>query len=174
MLDDLRGNGVMADNTKVIIVGMADLNVVRNPGMLTTYGLGSCVGITLYDSVTKIAGMAHIMLPSSKIVKENTNVAKFADSAMVKLINDMIYMGAARNRLVAKIAGGAQMFAFSSTDKNMRIGDQNVNATIQLLKVLNIPILAQHTGENYGRTIEIYTEDGRLVVKTIGHGTYVL
>lgn len=164
----------MNNNTNMIIVGMADLNVTKHPGALTTLGLGSCVGITLYDPVVKVAGLAHIMLPSSKAIKNNSNVAKFADSAMVKLVNEMIRLGASRSRLVAKIAGGAQMFAFNSTDKALRIGDQNVEATVKILNVLNIPILAQHTGDNYGRTIEIYTDDGRLVVKTIGHGTHII
>ena len=83
-------------------------------------------------------------------------------------------MGARRNFLKAKIAGGAQMFAFDSTNDSMRIGDRNVDAATKILRMYGIPIIASHTGSNYGRTIELYSDDGRLVVKTIGHGTYVI
>ncbi len=160
--------------SKMIIVGMADLNVTRAPGILTTLGLGSCVGISLYDPLNKIAGLAHVMLPDSTQIKNNSNVAKFADSAIKKLIMDMCVMGARRDFLKAKIAGGAQMFAFDSINENMRIGDRNVEASKRILSMYGIPIIANHTGSNYGRTIELYSEDGRLIVKTIGHGTFII
>jgi len=66
----------------IIKVGMADLNITMAPGILTTLGLGSCVGIALYDKQNKIAGLAHIMLPSSKEIKNNENKAKFADTGI--------------------------------------------------------------------------------------------
>lgn len=158
----------------MIIVGMADLNVTKYPGVLTTLGLGSCVGIALYDPTTKVSGLAHVMLPDSTQIKNNSNLAKFADSGIKKLINDMMLLGAQKRFLRAKIAGGAQMFAFNATNENMRIGDRNVEATIRTLYKFGIPVVGRHTGEDYGRTIELYSEDGRLVVKTIGHGTHVL
>lgn len=158
----------------MIIVGMADLNVTKCPGVLTTLGLGSCVGIALYDPISKVAGLAHVMLPDSTQIKNNANKAKFADSGIVKLISDMIRAGARRDSLKAKIAGGAQMFSFGSTNDIMRIGDRNVEATIRILNQLRIPILARHTGDTYGRTIELYSVDGKLIVKTIGHGTHIL
>ncbi len=160
--------------SKMLVVGMADLNVTRCPGVLTTLGLGSCVGIALYDPINKIAGLAHAMLPDSTQIKNNSNVAKFADSATKKLIIDMCLIGAKKDFLKAKIAGGAQMFAFDSTNESMRIGDRNVEAAYRILRTYGIPVIANHTGSNYGRTIELYSDDGRLVVKTIGHGTYVI
>lgn len=158
----------------MIIVGMADLNVTRSPGVLTTLGLGSCVGIALYDPLAKIAGLAHIMLPDSTQIQNHSNLAKFADTAMDKLIKDMARIGANPRALKAKIAGGAQMFAFNSTNDSMRIGDRNVEATLRLLRTYNIPLLARETGADFGRTVELYAEDGRLVIKTIGHGNRVL
>jgi chemotaxis protein CheD len=149
---------------------MADLNVTRSPGILTTLGLGSCVGIALYDSFTKIAGLAHIMLPDSTQIQNNGNIAKFADTAMVKLINDMVMMGAKKVNMKAKIAGGAQMFAFDSTNMSMRIGERNVEAVIRNLHMHAIPLLAQETGDTFGRTVELYAEDGKFLIKTIGHG----
>jgi chemotaxis protein CheD len=153
---------------------MADLNVTRAPGVLTTLGLGSCVGIALYDPAVKVAGLAHIMLPDSKLIQNNSNTAKFADTAIVRLLNDMMKLGAKRERCKAKIAGGAQMFAFNSTNDNMRIGDRNVEATLKWLKLINIPLLARETGADFGRTVELYAEDGRFLIKTIGHGNRVL
>lgn len=158
-------------NDKVVVVGMADLNAVRHPGHLTTLGLGSCVGIALYDNVNKVAGLAHVMLPDSTLIKNNTNSAKFVDTAVVALITKMKSVGAKVEYINAKIAGGAQMFAFNSTNESMRIGDRNTEAALKILKSLNITVVAKDVGKNYGRTVELYTDDGRLVIKTIGHGT---
>ena len=155
---------------ELIKVGMADLNTACCPGILTTLGLGSCVGICLYDTSTKISGLAHIMLPSSAQIKNNSNIAKFADTGIVKLVEDMIKMGAKKNKLVSKIAGGSQMFNFNDASDIMRIGARNVTATKETLKSLNIPIIAEDTGGNYGRTIELYSETGILLIKTIGYG----
>jgi chemotaxis protein CheD len=155
----------------MIIVGMADLNVVKSPGVLTTLGLGSCVGIALYDPINKIAGLAHIMLPNSKEMQQNGNVAKFADTALIRLLFEMKKQGANKNLIKAKIAGGAQMFAFNAKNDSLRIGDRNVEASLSNLKQQNIPVLAQDTGDNYGRTVELYAEDGSFLIKTIGHGS---
>ena len=157
-----------------IIVGMADLNVTRAPGILTTLGLGSCVGIALYDPSTKVAGLAHIMLPDSTKLQNNQNVGKFADTAMAKLLQDMLKLGANKSRLQAKLAGGAQMFAFNSKNEDMRIGDRNVEASLKLLKSYGIPLIAYEVGANYGRTVELYADDGKFLIKTIGHGNRVL
>jgi len=154
----------------MIIVGMADLNVTKYPGALTTLGLGSCVGIALYDLKTRVAGLAHVMLPDSTQIQNNTNIAKFADTAIVKLVNDMVRSGAKREAIKAKIAGGAQMFAFNSTNESMRIGDRNVESSLRVLSAISIPVVARDVGGNYGRTVELYSEDGRFLIKTIGHG----
>jgi len=154
-----------------ILVGMADLNATKSPGMLTTLGLGSCVGIALYDPIFKIAGLAHIMLPDSTQIQNNSNAAKFADTATIRLIFMMQKLGARKERLEAKLAGGAQMFDFNAANKALRIGDRNVEATLNYLKSHGIPVLAKDTGANYGRTVELYAEDGKFLIKTIGHGS---
>jgi len=155
---------------KKVMVGMADMNIVKDPGVLVTLGLGSCVGICLYDPTSKVSGMAHCMLPDSTAIANNSNVAKFVDTAVIRLVNDMGRAGANKRAIIAKLAGGAQMFAFSATNDTMRIGDRNVDAAIKILKELNIPIKSMDVRENYGRTIELYTQDGRLTIKTIGKG----
>ena len=154
----------------MIVVGMADLKLTKNPGVLTTLGLGSCVGIALYDPVAKVAGLAHCMLPDSTQIQNNSNAAKFVDTAVVKLISNMLRVGARKELLKAKIAGGSQMFAFNSQNESMRIGDRNVEATINIMKRLNIPIIARDTGNNYGRTVELHSDSGKFVIKTIGYG----
>ena len=155
----------------MIKVGMADMNTTRSPGVLTTLGLGSCVGICLHDTSTKISGLVHIMFPSSEQIKNNSNEAKFADTGIVKLVEDMIKIGAKRNKIISKIAGGAQMFNFNDSSEVMRIGNRNVVATKDILNKLNIPIVSEDTGGNHGRTIELYSETGILLIKTIGYGT---
>jgi chemotaxis protein CheD len=152
----------------MIKVGMADLNVCKAPDALTTLGLGSCIGIILYDPRTKVSGLAHIMLPDSTQIKNNSNVAKFANTAIDKLIEDMEKLGANKRRLVSKIAGGAQMFSFGSTNDLMRIGERNAVASRGKLQELRIPLLSEDCGLNYGRTIEFYSETGELYIKTIG------
>jgi len=159
----------------VIKVGMADLKIVTEPDVLTTLGLGSCVGIALYDKVTKVAGLAHIMLPDSSQIKNNQNLAKFADTAIDILVSEMIKKGANAGRLTAKISGGSQMFSFGSNGSDlMKIGQRNVVATKEMLAKFRIPILSEDTGGNYGRTIEFYSDNGSLLVKTIGHGVKII
>lgn len=152
----------------MIKVGMADLKVAKFPDNLTTLGLGSCIGICIYDPSTKVAGMAHIMLPSSEAIKQNSNTAKFADTAIVKLVKDMEAAGARRIKCFAKIAGGAQMFSFSSSSDTMRIGERNAESVRKTLKSLSIPIKVDETGGSVGRTIEFYSDSGKLVIKTAG------
>lgn len=155
---------------QLIKVGMADLKVACHPSILTTLGLGSCVGIALYDTRKKVIGLAHIMLPDSKIAANAVNRAKFADTGISDLVKEMMEAGADKKNIVAKIAGGAQMFAFTSINETLKIGPRNAEATRAILSGMNIPILAEDTGGNCGRTIEINSEDGKLMIRTIGLG----
>ncbi|MDF2670711.1 MAG: chemotaxis protein CheD [Paenibacillus sp.] len=155
----------------IIKVGMADLNTIVQLGSLKTTGLGSCVGVTLYDPRTKVAGMAHVMLPTSEIAKEGTiNKAKYADTAIPELIARMVLAGASQSRLEAKLAGGAQMFIFAGSQDSMRIGPRNVESCSLILKQLGIPIRGEDTGGNFGRTIQFFNETGVLVLRTVQQG----
>lgn len=156
-------------NGEMIKVGIADLNVCHSPDAITTLGLGSCVGVVLFDKSTRIAGLVHVMLPDSTQVKQNQNRAKFADTGIDELIKMMVKEGARRALFTAKIAGGAQMFSFSSSSGDMlRVGERNVEAVKRKLKELGIPIVAEDTGENFGRTVEFYPENGNFVIKSVG------
>ena len=153
---------------EIIKVGMADLNVCAAPDAITTLGLGSCIGIAIRDPITKVGGLAHIMLPDSKQIKNNSNLYKFADTGIDELIRLLLLKGASKQRLVAKIAGGAQMFAFQNKSDLVRVGERNAEACVEILKRLNIPLLAQDTGLNYGRTVVFYPETGDYKIKAVG------
>jgi chemotaxis protein CheD len=156
-----------------IVVGMADLKIAKEPDSLTTLGLGSCIGITLYDNITKIGGMAHVMLPTYKGFEGQT-IAKFADSAIIELLNHVTRAGAKRSNLVAKIAGGAHMFGRAANNNMLKIGERNVSASLAILSQLKIPVKANETGGTHGRTIILNLSDGSLTIRTVGAGTKVV
>lgn len=158
--------------SETIKVGMADLKICKSPDAITTLGLGSCVGIALRDPQTKIGGLAHIMLPDSKQIKDNSNIPKFADTGIEELVRQMVAAGAAKSRLQAKIAGGAQMFSFQNKSNLLRVGERNVEATKTKLTQLGIPILAQDTGENFGRTVVFFPENGDFIIRAVGREEY--
>ena len=155
----------MAD---LIKVGMADLKICIPPAGITTLGLGSCVGVALRDTVNKVGGLAHVMLPDSTAIRNNTNVAKFADTGVAELVRLMEQAGARRSRMVAKIAGGAKMFNFNSDSAMMQVGDRTVEGVKKKLKELGIRLLAEDTGLNFGRTVEFFPETGDFVIKAVG------
>lgn len=155
---------------EIIRVKMADLNVARSPGILITSGLGSCVGVVLYDEMKKIGGMAHVMLPDSTTMRNQLNKAKYADTAMDMLLDKLLKLGADKRRLWAKIAGGAQMFSFDTENDLMRIGARNTEAVKKKIKEFGISLLAEDTGGSHGRTMEFYTESGRVIIKSVKMG----
>ncbi|WP_139488964.1 chemotaxis protein CheD [Brevibacillus dissolubilis] len=156
---------------EIIKIGMADLGVAKPPNRLRTTGLGSCVGVVLYDSGKKIGGMAHVMLPDSSLGKSaEVNIGKYADTAIPTLIKQMEQEGANCRNMVAKLAGGAQMFSFLSGNDTMRIGPRNVEACKMFLAKAGIRIVAEDTGGNCGRTIEFDATTGILNIRTVNQG----
>lgn len=151
-----------------IVVGMADLNICRAPDALTTIGLGSCVGIAIRDPVTKVGGLLHAMLPDSKVIKDNKTVEKFVDTGLEELVHRMIRSGASKSRMEAKLAGGARMFAFQRNSDLVKVGERNVAAAKKKLQEMNIRLLAEDTGKDYGRTVIWYPENGRYVIRAVG------
>ncbi|MDE5781605.1 MAG: chemotaxis protein CheD [Lachnospiraceae bacterium] len=155
--------------SEIIKVGMADMKLCNAPDGLTTLGLGSCVGVTMYDPITKVSGMLHLMLPDSTHIRNNQNIAKFADTGIKELYNCMLKKGACAGRIVAKIAGGAQMFSYGGGNSEiMSVGQKNVEATKRILSELKIKIVAEDTGLNYGRTIIFDSQTGNLKIRAVG------
>ncbi|UFU01048.1 chemotaxis protein CheD [Radiobacillus kanasensis] len=155
----------------VVKVGIADLKITRAPEILRTSGLGSCVGVVVYDLSQRLAGMSHVMLPDSQLSKrEDLNVLKYADTAIDLLVESLIKDGARTYALKAKIAGGAQMFSFSTSNDLLRVGSRNIEAVKQRLSLHRIPIQAEDVGGNSGRTIEFFPDTGILKVRTVNMG----
>lgn len=152
----------------VIKVGMADLNIAKSPDSLTTLGLGSCIGLTLYDPVAKIGGLVHYMLPDSTKLKNNSNIAKFGDTGIRELYKKMIEKGASPTRMVAKIAGGAKMFEVSGLSSVGNVGERNAEEAKLILKELKVRLVAEDTGLNYGRTVVLNCENGEYLIKAVG------
>lgn len=154
----------------MITIGISDMKACKAPDVLVTYALGSCVGICLLDSVAGVGGLSHIMLPDSTSSANGAAMPmRFADTAVPMLIKQMIYLGANRSRLKAKIAGGAVMFA--TTSDKFNIGERNIHAVKAALSNERIPILAEDVGLDYGRTVYFYPETGIMEVKAATKGT---
>ena len=151
-------------------VGIADMKAVFSPNKLITVGLGSCVGIALFDKVNMIGGLVHIMLPDSTQFLNVNNPIKFANLGIPNLIDEMGKMGAKKQNMKAKIAGGASMFNFPDKSVTMDIGNRNIISVKNTLTNLNIPIAAEDVGGNKGRTMIFDTQDGLVVIKTVGLG----
>ncbi|MEE1132492.1 MAG: chemotaxis protein CheD [Caryophanon sp.] len=159
----------MLTNNQVVKVGIAQMDVAKEPLTIRTSGLGSCVGVVLYDESKKIAGLVHVMLPDSALNRTTQiNEAKFADTGVVAMADILKRQGALR--LKAKIAGGAQMFQFSSDKDSMRIGPRNVEAVKAQLRKLAIQLVAEDTGGNSGRTIEFDPTTSILHIRTVNQG----
>ena len=119
--------------------------------------------------------MFHVMLPDSTKIRNNSNIAKFADTGIKELYDRMLRAGAVSGRIVSKIAGGAKMFSYGSCDNDlMNVGLKNVEATKEMLAKLNIKILAEDTGLNYGRTIVFDSNTGDLLIRAVGKSEKVI
>jgi len=159
----------------IVRVGIADLNVIKAPNRISTSGLGSCVGVVLFDNIKKVAGLAHVMLPDSHLTRQSEfNPYKYADTAIDALIDQLLNFGARKSQLKAKIAGGAQMFQFQSGSDIMRIGPRNIEAVKVQLKKHYIPIISSDLGGHQGRTIEFNPLTSKLKIRTVNKGeTYI-
>ncbi|MFH1777661.1 MAG: chemotaxis protein CheD [Candidatus Omnitrophota bacterium] len=155
-------------------VKMADMIVAKAPHVLSTLGLGSCLGIMLYDSKTKIGGMAHVMLPDINAVSIKTNRAKFVNTAIEEMLREIVEQGAERKNITAKIAGGAHMFSFAKPSVIFDVGRRNITEAHNEFKRLGIKLIAEDVGLDYGRSVIFNLEDGSVKITTIAHGGQVI
>lgn len=146
-------------------VGIGEYKSSRAPQSLVTIALGSCVGIALYESQSRVGGLSHIMLPDSTAFHGEKKPGKFADLAIPSLIDEMRLLGA-KGELTAKIAGGASMFQGKKMSPHLQIGRRNVEAVKKILEELNIPILGEHTGDYVGRSMKFDLEKQTIQVRT--------
>lgn len=150
------------DGPTLLKVGIAESEVTADDAVLTTSGLGSCVGVALYDPVTTVGGLVHVMLPTAD--GRDGDPAKFADTGVDYLIGEMERTGADPNRVRAKLAGGSDMLDFS--DDGATIGARNVEQVRAALARNDVPIAGEDLGGDHGRSIRFETETGDLVVKS--------
>lgn len=143
-------------------VGIAEYAVTTENAVLTTSGLGSCIGVALYDRLSGIAGLVHVMLPLAE--EGEGNRAKFADSGVELLVNEMEKAGADRESIEAKIAGGSDMLDFSENGSS--IGSRNADIVRETLDDHGIGIVGEDVGGDHGRSLRLESSTGNLVVKS--------
>lgn len=149
-------------------VDVAHFRIGQAPMRIMTMALGSCLGIVLYDPEARIGGLAHAMHPRRERVKNNMNRAKFVDSVIPVLLERMLQWGARREKIVAKIFGGARMFdGFTGCRGVLQIGDENIVAAREVLNELAIPVVAECVGGRTGRTIVLDVSDGSVLVRHV-------
>jgi chemotaxis protein CheD len=154
---------------------VADYAVRRGSDIIATIGLGSCVAIVLYDRDTKVGGLAHILLPSMAMSRETSNPAKFPETIVPIMLAEMRSLGALQTaRISAKIVGGASMFGQLVGGTGINVGERNIAATKEALAVAGIPLIAEDTGLDYGRSVYFHLGDGRVEVRSLKKGDRVI
>jgi chemotaxis protein CheD len=161
----------MADE---ILVRVAELRSARGDAVLASVGLGSCVAILLHDSESAIGGLAHILLPSRSLSRSGDNPGRFPQTAIPALVEEMAALGADRRRLIARLVGGAAMFANLVPAGSIQMGDRNVIAVREVLNQLAIPVVAEAVGGTQGRSVWFRVAEGRVTVRAVGQREQVL
>jgi chemotaxis protein CheD len=152
-----------------ILVRVAEVRSARGDAILATLGLGSCVAILLHDAEAVVGGMSHVLLPSRSLTRPGDNPGRFPQSAIPALVEEMVTLGADPRRLVARLVGGASMFAGLVPSGSVQMGDRNVIAVRDVLSQLAIPIVAEAVGGSQGRSVWFHVAPGRVVVRVVGH-----
>ncbi|WP_048068355.1 chemotaxis protein CheD [Methanoregula boonei] len=137
-----------------VMIGIGEYHVGSGPMM--TIGLGSCIGLTLYDRDLRIGAMVHIMLPDSS--GRTDRPGKYADTAIPLLISKLVEKGSRRSSLVVKMAGGACMFEYFGN--NLNIGERNAERVRAVLAEHNLRLHAEEVGGKAGRTVAFYPDEG--------------
>jgi chemotaxis protein CheD len=161
-------------NTERVAVRVGEVRVAAGNTVLFAVGLGSCVGIALYDARARIGGFAHVMLPHPSSARKPTPLGRFASTAIEYLIQEMETAGAARRRLYARLVGGAAMFENLMTDNGPALGERNVESARHALKAAGVPLKGEAVGGNHGRSVHFDMANGRLLVTSVRHPDVIL
>jgi chemotaxis protein CheD len=154
-----------------ISLGLGERAISRNPDdILVAYGLGSCLGISMIDPVTRIAGLLHAVLPEALngLHPSDPGSYKYVDSGIEDMLAAMIKEGANKNRLIVRIIGGANMLISPGLTTSFDIGTRNMDMARKTLQRLNMKITAEEVGGHTGRTVHVYVADSRVTVRVIG------
>ncbi len=152
-----------------VVAGLNEALISRNPReVLVAYGLGSCVGVGMYDPVARVGGLLHAVLPEHKNGRE-ARPAQYVDSGIPWLAAQLQEAGANPSRLEVFLTGGANMLAAAPyLARRLNIGDRNIRAAYAALSSLRLKIRAEAVGGAVGRTMRLYIADGRVTVRVIG------
>ena len=153
-----------------VVLGLGEMSVTADPSsVLVCLGLGSCLAISAYDPVSKVAGMAHLVIASSKGMNHSTaSPAKYVDTGIPALFGEMSRQGASVSRLVIKLIGGAKMSAAPGLDDFFDIGEKNLAMARDILTAKSIPVAATETGGDRGRSVRMFVDTGTVMVSSIG------
>ncbi|HYK82909.1 MAG TPA: chemotaxis protein CheD [Gemmatimonadales bacterium] len=156
------------------VVRVAEWAAERGEAVLVTLGLGSCVAIMLHDPRACAGAMAHVLLPSRSLARDATNPAKFPETAVPLLVTRLTQLGAEPRRLIAKLAGGASMFAQLMTPGAVQMGERNVAAVRDALRHAGIPVAGEAVGGGAGRSVRFHVADGRVEIRSVGADAIVI
>ena len=156
-----------------LTVGIADMKMLQWEGELITYALGSCIGICLYDPGVKLAALIHIMLPIN-MEAGRKNTMKYADTGIKDTLRQLEARGARKNRLVAKIAGGAKMFEVSGSTGLGNIGQRNIESVHLNLRREGIHIVSENVGGTVARTLSFFPATGQGQIRAYGQPLIIL
>ena len=156
---------------KKIEVNMGEMKIAKTPDVLITRGLGSCLGITLYDPIKKIGTMAHAMLPDINRAKAQSNPNRFVNSVVENMLGELKKENCFKKNLQVKLFGGAHMFSFIAKDNLLNVGEKNIEMAKDVFQKQGMAIVAEELGGSIGRTIELDLESGKVLIKTISIGS---
>ena len=155
-----------------LYVRVAELRAATAGTTLVTVGLGSCVAIVLHDPVSRVGGLAHVLLPSPALARSaSRRLARVPQTAIPAMLAAMTELGADRRRIQARLAGGASMFANLVSPGTIQMGERNLVATRTVLLQHEVPIMAEAVGGDFGRTVTFTIADGRVMVSSVAHGS---
>ncbi len=158
----------------LVTVGIADFKVSNNPeDTLVSYSLGSCIGLAVYDPVAGVGGLLHYMLPDSSINQEKAekNPAMFANRGIPLLFKSCFRLGASKNRMIIKVAGGSRIMGGAGT---FDIGKRNYAVLRKILSKNRVAIAGEDVGGSYNRTLYLQIADGRTSLKIAKKGVVEL
>jgi chemotaxis protein CheD len=152
-------------------VAIAELELARAPATLAALGLGSCVAVIMHDPVAAVGGLAHVLLPSPSVGRPRpASAGRFAPTAVAKLVEGLIAMGATQPRLTARLVGGASMFASLQPPGTIQMGERNVLAVREALHRNRIRLIGEVVGGEFGRSVSFDVATGRVLVTSYEHG----
>jgi chemotaxis protein CheD len=150
-----------------IAVGLGECVVSKTNGdVLVAYGLGSCVAVSMFDPDKKVCGLLHAVLPEE--INGVETRTKFVNSGIEELLHSMEKAGAKKEKIVVRIAGGANMITAPGFSSSFDIGTRNVAAAHATLNKMKLPLKSENVGGHVGRTVRFYVETGQVTVRMIG------